>query len=60
MKLRLCLVPQAGAEFTLPARVGQARAREMLLFAEAVDAPRAEAIGLADRVVPAGTARSMP
>lgn len=50
------LLPDLGLLHTLPARVGQARAREMLLFAEAVDAPRAEAIGLADRVVPAGTA----
>jgi len=50
------LLPDLGLLHTLPARVGGARAREMLLFAEAVDAARAEAIGLADRVVPAGGA----
>lgn len=50
------LLPDLGLLHTLPARVGQARAREMLLFGETVDAARAEATGLADRVVAAGTA----
>lgn len=50
------LLPDLGLLHTLPARVGQARAREMLLFAETLDATRAEAIGLVDRVVPAGSA----
>lgn len=50
------LLPDLGLLHTLPARVGQARAREIMLFGETIDAARAAAIGLADRVVPAGTA----
>jgi enoyl-CoA hydratase/carnithine racemase len=52
------LLPDLGLLHTLPARIGQGRAREMLLFGETVDAARALAIGLADRVVPAG--QSLP
>ena len=52
------LIPDLGLLHTLPARIGQGRAREMLLFGETVDAARALAIGLADRVVPAGQARA--
>ncbi|MCU0983722.1 MAG: enoyl-CoA hydratase/isomerase family protein [Acetobacteraceae bacterium] len=50
------LLPDLGLLHTLPARVGQARARELMLFGETIEAARAEAIGLADRVVPAGAA----
>jgi enoyl-CoA hydratase/carnithine racemase len=50
------LLPDLGLLHTLPARVGQARAREIMLFGETLDAARAEAIGLADRVVAAGSA----
>jgi enoyl-CoA hydratase/carnithine racemase len=50
------LLPDLGLLHTLPARVGQARAREIMLFGETIEAARAEAIGLADRVVPSGTA----
>jgi enoyl-CoA hydratase/carnithine racemase len=53
------LLPDLGLLHTLPARIGQAQAREMMLFGEAVDATRAVAIGLADRVVPAGGALAM-
>lgn len=50
------LLPDLGLLHTLPARVGQARAREIMLFGEAIEAARAEAIGLVDRVVAPGTA----
>jgi len=50
------LLPDLGLLHTLPLRVGQGRARELLLFGETVDASRALAIGLVDRVVPAGEA----
>jgi len=51
---RVGLLPDLGLLHTLPARIGGARARELLLFGETVDAARAEAIGLVDRVVAAG------
>lgn len=41
-----------GASLSLPALVGQARARELLLTGELIPATRAEAIGLVNRVVP--------
>ncbi len=50
------VLPDLGLLHTLPARVGEARARDLVLFGETVDAARAGAIGLADRVVAAGTA----
>ncbi len=50
------LVADFGLLHTLPRRVGEGRARQMLLHAEKIDAPRAEAIGLIDRLVPPGTA----
>lgn len=50
------LLPDLGLLHTLPLRVGQGRARELLLFGETVDASRALAIGLVDRAVPAGEA----
>jgi 2-(1,2-epoxy-1,2-dihydrophenyl)acetyl-CoA isomerase len=50
------LLPDLGLLHTLPARVGAGRARELILFGETVEAPRALAIGLVDRVVPAGQA----
>jgi enoyl-CoA hydratase/carnithine racemase len=50
------LLPDLGLLHTLPLRVGQGRARELLLFGETVDASRALAIGLVDRVVPAAEA----
>jgi 2-(1,2-epoxy-1,2-dihydrophenyl)acetyl-CoA isomerase len=41
---------------TLPARIGQGRARQVLLYGEAMGAAEAERIGLIDRVVPRGAA----
>ncbi|WP_017541836.1 MULTISPECIES: enoyl-CoA hydratase-related protein [Nocardiopsis] len=43
----------SGASWTLPRLVGHARAAEMLMLAEPVDAHRALEIGLVNRVVPA-------
>ena len=53
---RVGLIPDFGLLHTLPARIGLGRAREILLFGETIDAARAEAIGLVDRVVEAGQA----
>lgn len=53
---KLGLVADLGLLHTLPGRVGQGRARQMLLYAEAMAAERAEAIGLVDAVVPGGAA----
>jgi enoyl-CoA hydratase/carnithine racemase len=50
------LVPDFGLLHTLPRRIGEGRARQMFLHPAAVDAVRAEAIGMIDRVVPPGTA----
>lgn len=50
------LVADAGLLFTLPARVGHGRARQILLYAEPVEAQAALAMGLVDEVVPAGGA----
>jgi enoyl-CoA hydratase/carnithine racemase len=52
------LVPDFGLFHTLPQRIGAGRARQMMLYGEAVDAVRAEQIGLADHLVPKGTALS--
>ena len=52
----LALVPEAGSSLLVPALVGQRRAAELLMLGEAVDAERACALGLVNRVVPAGTA----
>ena len=50
------LVADFGLLHTLPKRIGEGRARQMLLHGDKIDAARAEAIGLIDRVVPPGTA----
>jgi 2-(1,2-epoxy-1,2-dihydrophenyl)acetyl-CoA isomerase len=50
---RIGLVPDSGMSWFLPRLVGPARAAEITLLSEPVDAARAERIGLADRVVPA-------
>jgi enoyl-CoA hydratase/carnithine racemase len=49
---RLGLVPDYGLLGTLPARVGRARARRILLHGASVDIAEAERIGLVDLVVP--------
>lgn len=50
------LIADLGLLHTLPARVGQGRARQLLLYGEAMDAWEAERIGLVDRLAPPGTA----
>lgn len=53
---RLGLVADTGLFWTLPQRVGAARARAMLLTARAVECDEAERIGLVDVVVDDGSA----
>jgi len=48
----LGIIPAAGATQTLPRVVGRARALEMLLTADRIDARKAYDIGLVNRVVP--------
>jgi enoyl-CoA hydratase/carnithine racemase len=50
------LIADFGLLHTLPRRIGEGRARQMLIHGETIDAGRAEAIGLVDRVVPPGEA----
>lgn len=47
------MIPDAGLLYTLPRRVGAARAQHLLLSARIVEAPQALEMGLADTVVPA-------
>ncbi len=49
------LVADFGLLHTLPRRIGEGRARQMLIHGDQVDATRAEAIGLIDRIVAPGT-----
>ncbi len=53
---KIGLVADLGLLHTLPARIGQGRARQVFLYGEQIAAARAEAIGMIDRVVPPGTA----
>ncbi len=48
------LVPDCGMAYTLPRLVGEGRALELMLLSEPVGAEPALAIGLVNRVVPAG------
>lgn len=49
---RIGLVPDASATYVLPRLIGKARAMEMALLGEAVDAAKALSWGLINRVVP--------
>lgn len=53
---RVGLVPDSGALFTLPRVVGLQRAKELMMSAREIDAPTAQAYGIAMEVVPAGAA----
>ncbi len=53
---KIGLIADLGLLHTLPARIGQGRARQIFLYGEPTDAARAVAIGMADHVVPSGTA----
>ncbi len=53
---KIGLVADLGLLHTLPARVGQGKARQILLYGEPTDAGRAAAIGMVDHIVPSGTA----
>jgi enoyl-CoA hydratase/carnithine racemase len=53
------LMADLGLPFTLPARVGIGRARQILLYGTQFDAKHAAEIGLVDRVAPKGQALAM-
>jgi len=50
------LIADLGLPFTLPARIGSGRARQMFLYGTGLDAREAERIGLVDEIVPKGGA----
>jgi 2-(1,2-epoxy-1,2-dihydrophenyl)acetyl-CoA isomerase len=50
--VRLGVIPDMGASYFAPSVVGTARAMELALLAERIDAVEAERIGLVNRVVP--------
>jgi enoyl-CoA hydratase/carnithine racemase len=50
---RFGLLPDMGATVRLPRIIGEARARELILLGEIIDADEALRIGLANKVVPA-------
>jgi 2-(1,2-epoxy-1,2-dihydrophenyl)acetyl-CoA isomerase len=51
--VRIGLIPDAGSTWLLPRTIGMARALELAMLSEKVDAQRALALGLVNRVVPA-------
>jgi 2-(1,2-epoxy-1,2-dihydrophenyl)acetyl-CoA isomerase len=51
--VKIGLVPDTGLSFTLPRIVGYAKAVELCLLSEILDARRADALGLCTKVVPA-------
>ena len=55
-EVRLGVIPGSGGTQRLPAVVGPARAKELILVGELIDAARAEQIGLVNAVAPAGEA----
>jgi 2-(1,2-epoxy-1,2-dihydrophenyl)acetyl-CoA isomerase len=50
--VKIGLVPDSGLSFTLPRLVGYAKALELCLLSEKIDAARADALGLCTKVVP--------
>ncbi len=53
---RVGLMADLGLPWTLPNRIGPAKARQMLLYPDQIDGREAERIGLVDRIVPKGGA----
>jgi 2-(1,2-epoxy-1,2-dihydrophenyl)acetyl-CoA isomerase len=53
---KIGLIADLGLLHTLPARIGQGRARQVLLYGDTMDAARAEQVGLVDELVEAGGA----
>lgn len=58
-EVRLGVMPGSGGTQRLPRVVGIARAKELILMGEIIDAAEASSIGLVNRVAPAGEAFSM-
>ncbi|MGF6222520.1 enoyl-CoA hydratase/isomerase family protein [Pseudomonas sp. YL-218 TE3947] len=56
--LRIGLIPDTGVLWTLPKKIGPAKARELLSLAREIDGVEAGRIGLANRVVEPGQALS--
>ncbi len=56
---KIGLMADLGLPHTLPLRVGQGKARQILLYHEQITATEAERIGLVDHVVPKGHALAM-
>lgn len=52
-EINLGIIPGAGGTQRLPRLIGAARAKELILLGEMIDAATAEKIGLVNRVVPA-------
>lgn len=50
--VNLALVPEAASTLLMPLRIGHARAFEMFALGDAMDAPTAHNLGIANRVVP--------
>lgn len=55
----LALVPEAGASLLAPQRLGAAKANEMLLLGEAMDAQTAKDLGLVNAIAPNGEVRAL-
>jgi 2-(1,2-epoxy-1,2-dihydrophenyl)acetyl-CoA isomerase len=50
--VRVGLVPDAGSTFFLPALIGYARAAELMMLGDTIDAARAYELGIVNRVLP--------
>lgn len=57
-EVRLGVIPGSGGTQRLPAVIGPARAKELILVGDLIDAEHAERIGLVNRVVAPGEARA--